>query len=248
MHTLFKPGTIGEVCTPREALRSAWTHDQQRKVAVKDRLRISAPSSFGRHCILPLVSVFLASHTELEIDLQLADACCDSSSSPFDIIIRDGHRPTGHWVAREIAPMRMLVCAAPSYLALHGVPRTLFDLAHHNCIALRSPHSDRGIDWEFEDANRVWLVPVNGNLIVDSVDAAAWSAQHGLGLTQLGSYVCIDAIWEQQFAVVLREFTSTKRNHWLCSAEPALLPAHVRAFADFVLEQVPQRWWFGQER
>jgi DNA-binding transcriptional LysR family regulator len=243
---------LEQVRSPLQALQQASLDVRQGQDATQGCLRIGAPSGFGRHCILPLVPAFLARHPGMEIDLQLDDSFAkpfaDAVAARFDIVIRDGQLPVGNQVAREIAPLRMLVCGAPAYLASCGTPITPADLASHNCINVRLPHSGRVLGWEFEDATTRLSVPVKGNLIVDSVEAAAWAAQQGLGLAQLGSYQCDDAVWASQLAVVLKAYTSTQRSHWLCYPEQRHLPQRVRAFADHVCDEVPKRWWFDQEQ
>jgi DNA-binding transcriptional LysR family regulator len=243
---------LEQVRSPLQALQQASLDVRQGQVAIEGCLRISAPSGFGRHCILPLVPAFLASHPGMKVDLQLdegfARPCADAVTGRFDIVIRDGQLPVGNQVARKIAPMRMLVCGTPSYLASRRTPTTPGDLASHNCINVRLAHSGRVVGWEFEDAATTLSVPVKGNLVVDSVEAAAWAAQQGLGLAQLGSYQCDEALWEKQLAVVLKAYTSTRRSHWLCYPQRQHLPQRVRAFADHVCEEVPKRWWFDQER
>jgi LysR family transcriptional regulator, regulator for bpeEF and oprC len=243
---------LEQVRSPLQALQQASLDVRRGQDAIEGCLRISAPSGFGRHCILPLVPAFLASHPGMEIDLQLGDGFAtpfaDAAAARFDIVIRDGRAPAGNLVTREIAPMRMLVCASPDYLASHGTPQTPADLAAHNCINLRLPHSGRVLGWEFEDATTKFSVPVKGNLVVDSIEAAAWAAQQGLGLAQLGSYHCDEAVWKNQLAVVLKVYTRTQRSHWLCYPERRHLPQRVRAFADHVCDEVPKRWWFDEER
>lgn len=238
---------LEQVRSPLRAIQRASLDVCQAQQAVSGCLRISAPWGFGRHCILPLLPGFLASHPGVEIDLQFDGASDESLAGRFDIVISEERPSRDDMVARAVAPMRLLVCAAPAYLARHGTPQTLADLASHNCIAVRLAHSGRTLGWEFEDAGRPLAMPVKGNLTVNSAEAAAWAAQQGLGLAQLASYQCDDAMWEKRLAVVLKAYTNTQRSHWLCYAQQRHLPQRVRAFADHVCEEVPKRSWFDQE-
>jgi DNA-binding transcriptional LysR family regulator len=238
---------LEQVRVPLRAIQRASLDVCEAQQAVSGRLRISAPWGFGRHCILPLLPGFLASHPGVEIDLQFDGAADDALADRFDIVISEDRPRRDNMVARAVAPMRLLVCAAPGYLARHGTPQTLADLASHNCIAVRLAHSGRTLGWEFEDAGRPLAMPVKGNLTVNSAEAAAWAAQQGLGLAQLASYQCDDAMWEKRLATVLKAYTSTQRSHWLCYAQQRHLPQRVRAFADHVCEEVPRRSWFDQE-
>lgn len=245
---------LEQVRSPLQALQQASLDVRQSQEAIEGRVRISAPSGFGRCCILPLLPSFLASHPGVQIDLQFEGSCVDGGAGAsagagavtgtgnFDIVIRDGRIPLGNWVARQIVPMRMLVCGAPSYLARFGTPTTPDDLATHNCINLRQSHSRRVLGWDFDDGKNTLSVPVKGNLIVDCIEAAAWAAQRGLGLAQLGCYQCEDAVWDKRLVVVLKAYTSTRHGHWLCCPERRHLPQRVRALANYICEAVPQRW------
>jgi DNA-binding transcriptional LysR family regulator len=221
---------LEQVRSPLRAIQRASLDMCEAQQTVSGRLRISAPWGFGRHCILPLLPGFLASHPGVEIDLQFDGAADDALADRFDIVISEDRPRRDNMVARAVAPMRLLVCAAPAYLARHGTPQTLADLASHNCIAVRLAHSGRTLGWEFADAGRPLAMPVKGNLTVNSAEAAAWAARQGLRL-----------------AVVLKAYTSTQRSHWLCYAQQRHLPQRVRAFADHVCEEVPRRSWFDQE-
>ena len=52
----------------------------------------------------------------------------------FDVGVRIGRLRDSSLIARKIAPIRLAVCAAPDYLARHGVPKTPDDLPRHDCL------------------------------------------------------------------------------------------------------------------
>jgi DNA-binding transcriptional LysR family regulator len=208
-------------------------------------LRIGAPSDFGRHCIAPLLPDFLAAHPGVQVDLHLGDDCADLVGARFDIMFRGDCPGDGKLMARPITPMRLFVCGAPSYFARYGTPATVADLAKHNCINVRSPFSRRLLGWEFDCAGGQVSLSVKGSLTVNSTEVAAWAACQGLGLAQLGSYRCADLIWDGDLVATLKGYTTTQRSHWLCYRGRQPFPNLVRAFADFVCEQVPARWGCG---
>jgi DNA-binding transcriptional LysR family regulator len=240
---------LEQVRSPLQALQRATRDVRQARGGGAGGLRISAPLGFGRHCIVPLLPAFLAQHPGVEIDLRLHGAGTNDGADEghFDIVISEGPPPHANGVARVIAPQRLLVCAAPAYLAQHGTPSTLADLAQHNCINVRLPHNGRAADWAFTDAGNPVAVVVTGNLSVNCTEAAALAACQGLGLAQLASYQCDDAIWDQQLVPVLKAYTRTDGSHWLCCPGQLHLPQRVRAFADHVCAEVPRRGWFDTE-
>ncbi len=227
-----------------EQLQQASQDLRESQGAVEGPLRISAPTGFGRHCIVPLLPEFLLAHPGVQIELHLDDGFADMVAGRFDIAIRNGRLVESNIVARQIAPMRLVVCGSPAYLAARGTPRSLDDLAQHNCINYRIASNGRIFGWEFESDGERITRAVSGNLTVNTPEVTCFAAVQGLGLAQLGTYHCAGPVRDGRLVPVLRDHICTLRGHWLCYLERKHLPQRVKAFADFVCEQVPRRWQF----
>lgn len=227
-----------------EELQRADSDVRQAHDSVSGLLRITATTGFGRHCIVPLLPDFLRRYPDVEIDLHLDDIYADLVRGRFDVAIRNGRLEASNIVARQIAPMRLIVCAAPDYLARQGTPQTLQDLANHNCINYRLGDSGRVFNWEFEQNGERISWPVTGNLTVNMPELTCYLALQGLGLAQLGTYHCAAPIREGRLVPVLLDHVCTVRGHWLCYLARRHLPQRVRAFADYVCEQVSGQWAF----
>src|SRR5690606_22210299 len=109
-----------------------------RSGVARGMLRISAPTSFGRLHIAPHLKGFMEDHPELVVNLILTDEFSDIVAGGFDLAIRIGELSDSSLVARRLAPVRRVLCAAPSYLEKHGTPQSIDDLAHHACLP---PHT-----------------------------------------------------------------------------------------------------------
>lgn len=230
-----------------DELQRASADVREAQGAAEGTLRVSAPTGFGRHCIVPLLPDFLRLHPGVQIDLHLDDAFSDLVAGRFDVAIRNGRLGDSNIVARQIAPMRLVVCASPAYLQARGAPTTLDDLDDHNCINYRIASDGRVFQWEFEHQGQRFSRAVQGNLIANTPEVCCYAALQGMGLAQLGSYHCAGPIRDGRLVPVLTNHICTLRGHWLCYLERKHLPQRVRAFADFVCEQVPQRWQFEVE-
>jgi DNA-binding transcriptional LysR family regulator len=227
-----------------QEMQRAETELREAHDAVGGALRVSAPTGFGRHCIVPLLPDYLRHHPDVQVDLHLEDAFSDMVQGRFDVVVRNGRLEASNIVARQIAPMRLVVCGSPDYLARHGTPQTLADLAQHNCINYRLASSGKVFNWEFEqDGTRISL-PVTGNLTVNSPEVTCFAALQGLGLAQLGTYHCAAPVRDGRLTPPLLDHICTLRGHWLCYLERRHLPQRVRTFADFVCNEVPKRWVF----
>src|SRR5258708_31742426 len=104
------------------------------RVEVRGTLRINAPLSFGYLVLAPLMVEFSKLHPAISIDLGLNDGVVDLIEEGWDVALRIGQLKDTSMAARKLADCRMVVCAAPSYLAERGTPTSVAALAGHNCL------------------------------------------------------------------------------------------------------------------
>ncbi|HEY4438319.1 MAG TPA: LysR family transcriptional regulator [Lelliottia sp.] len=105
------------------------------RAAPAGTLRISAPTSFGGCVIAPLTATFLQTWPEVRVELDLTNRMVDMVNEGFDLAIRIGDIRHDDLVAKYLCPYRMVICAAPAYLARHGTPQTPADLVDHLCLS-----------------------------------------------------------------------------------------------------------------
>ena len=145
-------------------------------------LQLSAPSDFGRNQLLPWLDEFQFEYPQLSIRLLLGDRIADLFRQPVDIALRYGEPEDSSLIALPIAPDNVRVlCAAPSYLARHGEPRHLEQLAQHNCLLymLSSRVHDH---WSFHDGKREVSLTVSGDRFSDDADVVRRWAVAGVGI------------------------------------------------------------------
>ncbi|HET7776794.1 MAG TPA: substrate binding domain-containing protein, partial [Azospira sp.] len=98
------------------------------------QLKVNAPLSFGVLHLAPLWGAFLATHPDVSLDVSLNDRVVDLVEEGFDLAVRITRLPDSSLVSRRLASTRILLCASPQYLAVHGTPQSLADLARHQFI------------------------------------------------------------------------------------------------------------------
>src|SRR5574343_1408269 len=106
----------------------AGRHDEPRGV-----LRMSVSTAFGNLQFTALLAEFCARHPQLEVVLGLNDRYVDLAEEGFDVVLRLTARPSDGLVARRLAGIRFVLCASPAYLAAHGEPQSVADLAGYQC-------------------------------------------------------------------------------------------------------------------
>ena len=113
------------------------------KATPKGLLRVNATLGFGRSHVAPLISRFARKHPQVEVQLQLSVNPPPLTEDLFDVCIRFGAPPDARVIARHIAPNRRLLCAAPAYLAKHGMPKV--PARPHPAQLHRHPPGRRGL-------------------------------------------------------------------------------------------------------
>lgn len=112
---------------------------------VSGTLRVNAPLSFGLTVLSPLLPPFMQRYPQLQVELTLDDRVLDVVAAGFDISLRIRRRlPDSSLSARALGEVHQRICAAPDYLAQHGVPQTPNDLPRHSCLAYSPRRKGRG--------------------------------------------------------------------------------------------------------
>jgi LysR family transcriptional activator of dmlA len=159
-------------------------------------LRVNATLGFGRSHVAPLISRFVRKHPQVEVQLQLSVNPPPLTDDTFDVCIRFGAPPDSRVIARHIAPNRRLLCASPSYLARHGVPKVPNDLTRHNCIGIRQGEEAYGV-WRLSSGRgktvNTEAVKTRGNLTTNDGEIAVNWALNGRLVQVLPQYFTPDA-------------------------------------------------------
>jgi DNA-binding transcriptional LysR family regulator len=97
-------------------------------------LRIAAPVSFAMHHLGKPMAEFQQQHPGIKLDLQLNDRKVDILEEGFDIALRIGHLKSSSFIAKRLAPVRLILCASPGYLNKRGRPTQPDDLKYHDIL------------------------------------------------------------------------------------------------------------------
>lgn len=195
-------------------------------------LRVTAGTSIGRAHVAPVIGEFLQRYQNIEIDLTLSDREIDLTNGGFDVaVLTAGHVPKALRCV-TLAPCVRVICAAPTYLDLHGRPETLDDLMDHSCITCAEP-SDRGI-WPLAGHDGLQRVRVDGRLRTDSWEALRMAALSGHGLALVPLFLVDGDLDAGRLCRVLPEHLDLSRSIYaVCSGQAPVSP-NVEAFLEFI--------------
>jgi DNA-binding transcriptional LysR family regulator len=143
-----------------EQVRAAETSIERLRASPSGTLRISAPTTFGSCVIAPLAATFQQRYPLVRIELELSNRIVDLVDEGFDLAIRIGDLGDADLIAKPLALYRMVICAAPAYLARHGRPETPQDLSAHHCLSHSVWNSRNGWKLSGWDGPQPWEDPV----------------------------------------------------------------------------------------
>lgn len=200
------------------------------------RLRVDMPVALGRLFLLPELPKLFKRYPGLEIELRLENRSVDLAREGIDCAISYGEPLDRELVARRIASTHLVTCAAPSYLARHGTPRTPEALSKHACVAFLGLATARPSPWQFlRDGATVSHAP-RGNLAVNSMEACVDAAAAGLGVTQVLSSVAHEAIRARRLTPLLMDLAAPGPPLYVVYAPNQQASARLRVFIEFVRE------------
>jgi DNA-binding transcriptional LysR family regulator len=223
------------------------TYDELEAVKFAERaeprgwINVTAPVMFGRLHVLPLVRSFLGDYPQVDVRLLLLDRVVSLVDEGLDLGVRIGQLPDSSLLAIRVGQVRRIVCAAPQYLARHGVPATPRDLGGHSLVACTAvtPIPDR---WSFHRPSGVISVAVTPRLVVNTTAAAVDATLDHLGLTCIRSYQAEPHAAAGRLQTVLVDYEPPPAPIHIVHPEGRHLPAKVRLFLDHAAEGLRRKF------
>jgi DNA-binding transcriptional LysR family regulator len=149
-------------------------------------VRLTADEYSARAILWPALKPLLPRYPEIAVEIVTDYGLTDIVAERYDAGVRLGGLVAKDMIAVPISPdMRMIVIAAPAYLAGRRAPETPQDLMGQSCINLRLPTYGGVYVWEFAKDGRELRVRVEGQLTFNSGDQILQAALDGFGLAYL---------------------------------------------------------------
>lgn len=199
-------------------------------------LRVSAPMTLTLTRLSTSIPRFLSRYPQITLDLHLDDRRVDLINEGFDLAIRGSDNlEDSNLIARKLAVMPHVLCAAPSYFEAHGMPKAPSDLKSHECVRFSlSGHADI---WEFKRNGRTERIPVTARYSVASSLAVRDALREGFGLSLIPySYVEID-LREGRLQRVLEDWRTVETTLYAIYPSRQHLAPKIHAFLDFLTEE-----------
>lgn len=205
-------------------------------------LRISIASPYGHYRVLPLLPKFRALYPQVQFELNLSNRNIDFTAEDFDLAIRGRAPPDSSLVARKLEDAELVLVAAPAYLARAGEPRSLDDLARHDCLQFVLPSTGQFVPWLFHvDGRDVELQTPPSYRCVDDYLGAVTLARQAAGLMQTYRYIVQDDLAAGRLRELLPEVGGRSRPFSLIYPNRQHTALRVRALIEFLVRELADK-------
>jgi DNA-binding transcriptional LysR family regulator len=200
------------------------------RLTPRGNIRISLPLSFGLRRLAPLLLDFSQRHPEVSLDMDYSDRRSNLIEEGIDLAIRITRRLEPGDVARKIGTGRMLVVAAPEYLARHGRPQHPAELAHHECLGYASVGSP--LPWQFMVDGQLESFPVRSRINANNGDVLTEAAAQGLGITLQPDFIAAGYLDAGRVERILADFAIPELGIYAMLPSNRHVPHRVRVLMD----------------
>ena len=186
--------------------------------------------------LAPRLSVLLADHPGLKVELVVGDRFGDMIEDRLDLAVRRGAITDTSLVVRRTGMSNHIAVAAAGYLERHGAPSEPAELARHSCLVHDiGPDSDL---WTFSIAKGAQRIHVTAAFMANDSGAVHLAARSGQGIAFLPLFEVFEDLRAGQLVRVLSDFPSPAWPVSLAYPSRRHLAPRTRVVMDFIQEHL----------
>jgi DNA-binding transcriptional LysR family regulator len=207
----------------------------------KGMLRIEVQGTLARHFLMPNLPAFFAQYPEIEISMSESDRWVDLVHEGVDCALRWGELADSGLVARRLAVLTRITCAAPTYLKRFGRPKSLQDIeAGHQVVGLRRFTTGDLEPLSFVVDGKMHTTSLPAPFSVTGPESYLLATRLGLGLAQMPHFHVADDLRRGSLVALLTDSPPPSAPVSLMYAQNRQLSPRVRAFSDWLARQFRQ--------
>lgn len=234
---------LGHASRMLGAAQSAETEAMEGTARLSGPIRLAAPMCFGVHHVAPLLPAFLRQYPGIDILADFSDTAVDLVADGFDLALRIASLADSSLRARKLCPVRLLLVAAPSWLAEAGQPQHPRDLVgckgfvYTNTTApgtLRFQHGQTGEDFVLSQAARMRS---------NNAEAFLPVLREGLGYGLFPAFMVHSALMAGEVEVILPDWQVASIALYLVTPPSPLRSARVNVFMNYLTDRFLAPTW-----
>lgn len=216
------------------ALQEAVRGVRRAREEIAGPLRVVGPRSTFLPVLQPLLEEFCARHPAVQADVQLDDHIGNWVMDRVDVGFRTGTPPAEGVIARRLFPLQLIICAAPQYIARHGAPASLAELALHRCSVYRHPNTGKPMPWSVRVGDDLVEHSVAPALCTNDMDLELRATLAGQVVAQLTGVMAAPHIRAGRLVPLLCEHVSDHLGVYVYYGSRAA-PLRARAFVELAV-------------
>lgn len=204
------------------------------QTSVRGDVRLTAPVDYGTWVLAEPIARFQAAHPDVRIELVLTSRIVNLVEEGFDLAVRAGPQRDSSLMGRRLATMELGVFASPRYLKEHGTPRTIAQLADHDCVLFRPDAFETR--WNLLGPKGTEAITVRGRLSVDDFGFLQQMLLSGAGVGLMPTFLCRDG--ETELVRLFPRHAVKSGSATLVYPSSRYLPQRVALLRDFLVAEV----------
>jgi DNA-binding transcriptional LysR family regulator len=194
-------------------------------------VRVAVPADFFDWFQLEWIREFLDAFPQVRLEFLLSDAMLDLIAAGVDVALRGGKIEASSLVIRQFASSQGRLVASPRYLAERGMPKSLGELASHDCLT--ASRASGLTTWQLQGPEGASEIRVSGRFQADTVQALVKAAVSGLGIALLPDLLVARHLREKTLIEVLPAYVRDAVGIAFVYPSERQLPRAVAAFVEF---------------
>ncbi len=220
---------VGALADANEAVRDLGD-------SARGRVRITAPVDLGATYLPMVLRRFRAKYPEISVEAVLSGRRVDLVAEGVDLALRFGPMADSSLVARKIATGASYFVASPEYLAEHGAPSTLADLASHELVLFRGVRGALRVELEScAQRGERESVELRGMLSGDDLSFVHRAALDGAGMAILPWFLVAPYVQSGRLVHLLPCYRMRGADGHLVYPSSRLLPKRVSLLIEHLL-------------
>ena len=199
------------------------------------RLRVTTTVAFGSVWLTSRLKDFIHAYPKIEVSLRLDERDLDLAMREADVAIRFHEPKEPDLIQRHLGSLKVMLFAAPEYLAARGTPKTFEDLAQHDVVIYGDGVQPFvSVNWIVDELERRNMTS-NAVLRVNNIYGIYRAVKSGIGIAMLPEYF---AAPDSPLVRVLPDVWGPPVEGYFVYPEELRNSARVAAFRDYLIKEI----------
>lgn len=211
---------------------------QSDDASISGLIRVDMSYPMARNIVIPRLPEFLQRYPHVQVELSSTDRRVDMVAEGYDCVVRTGSLGDSGLVVRALGALEQANLVSPAYIAAHGEPRSLDELAQHLLIHYNVSSGTRFDAFEYWDGQQCQRVAMPFRIAVNNTDAYRAACVAGLGMMQAPYLGTRSLVSEGRLVEVMKQYRAPPIAVSLLYPHRRNLSKRVRIFMDWLAELI----------